>query len=334
MTDINDTFLTPNVIQVQPLGKFRWEIILSPFSRGMGFTLGTALRRILLSSMAGAAITEVDIEGVLHEYTAVDGLKEDVVEVLLNLKEVALILYNVDEASIQLHKTGPGPVLAGDFQLDSNIEIVNPEHVIAHLSDGGSLHMNAKVSRGRGYQVAHPIVADNADAEELPQRQVGVLYLDASFSPVKRVSYTVETARVGQRIDLDKLIIDLETDGTLDPEEAIRSAATILQQQLMAFVDLEYEKNTDKNDNALECDPILLRSVDDLELTVRSANCLKAESIHTIGDLIQKTEVELLKTPNLGKKSLTEIKAVLASHSLSLGMHLENWTSPKVTEKQ
>lgn len=315
-----DHFLTPKSVDVQPLGPFSYRIVLEPFERGFGHTLGNALRRILLSSMPGAAVVEVDIEGVLHEYSAIDGVREDVVEILLNLKQLSLSLRDKEEANIQLHKKGPGVVRASDFQLDGNVEIVNSDLVIAHLSDNGKLHMNVKVARGRGYEP----VANRPVDDENP-RQIGVLPLDASFSPVRRVTYTVENARVEQRTDLDRLVLEIETNGTIDPEEAIRRAATILQQQLGAFVDLRHENGAFRQNKEPDFDPILLRPVDDLELTVRSANCLKAENIHFIGDLIQKTEVELLKTPNLGKKSLTEIKSVLAARSLSLGMRLENW---------
>ncbi len=324
-----EKFLTPKVIQVQAIDRFRSKISLEPFERGFGHTLGNALRRILLSSMPGAAIVQVDIEGVLHEYSVIEGVKEDVVDILLNLKTVAIILHDREEAAIYIDKQGPGVVVAGDFQLEHGMEIVNPDQVIAHLGDNGKLRINAKVVCGRGYQVA----ASRATLEEGEQQQLGVLALDASFSPVKRVTYTVENARVEQRTNLDKLVLELETNGTLEPEEAIRRAATILQHQLASFVDLRHEANARAENHAPEFDPILLRPVDDLELTVRSANCLKAENIHHIGDLIQKTEVELLKTPNLGKKSLTEIKSVLATHALSLGMRLENWPPANLKEE-
>lgn len=313
-------FLRPREIKVEEVSATRAKVILEPFERGYGHTLGNALRRILLSSMPGCAVVEVEIEGVLHEYSAVEGVQEDVIEILLNLKDVAILLHGRDEAVLTLNKKGPGAVTAGDIQLDHDVEIVNPEHVIAHLNDAAEIKMQLRIQRGRGYEPA--------DARQSPEdetRSIGRLQLDATFSPVRRVSYVVESARVEQRTDLDKLIIDLETDGTLDPEEAIRRSATILQEQLAAFVDLETDKEQEPEEEEDQIDPILLRPVDDLELTVRSANCLKAENIYYIGDLIQRTEVELLKTPNLGKKSLTEIKDVLASRGLSLGMRLENW---------
>lgn len=319
MQTATNEFLTPNHIDLTEISPTEAKVVLEPLERGFGHTLGNALRRILLSSMPGSAIVEVQIEGVEHEYSTLEGVQEDVIEILLNLKGVALALSKRDEAHLTLSRTG-GVVTAGDIQRDHDVEIANPDHVIAHLADDTTLTMTLKVATGRGYQ---PVDSRYNDDEETSA--IGVLKLDASFSPVMRVAYTVDSARVEQRTDLDKLIIDLETNGTLDPEEAIRKSATILQQQLTAFVDLEATDIAQTQDQEDLIDPVLLRSVDDLELTVRSANCLKAESIYYIGDLVQRTEVELLKTPNLGKKSLTEIKDVLASRELSLGMRLENW---------
>ncbi len=313
-------FLTPKHIQVDQVSDTRATVILEPLERGFGHTLGNALRRILLSSMPGCAITEVEIDGVLHEYSTIEGVQEDVIEILLNLKGVAVKLNSSDEAELSLDKSGSGVVTAGDFQLDHDVEIANPDHVIAHLNESGRLKLSAKVGRGRGYEPADIRIADDEEG-----RVIGSLLLDASYSPILRVSYNVDSTRVQQRTDLDKLIIDMESNGTLSPEEAIRRAATILQQQVSIFVDLEKEKEPEAQEEEDEIDPVLLRPVDDLELTVRSANCLKAESIYYIGDLIRRTEVELLKTPNLGKKSLTEIKDVLASRGLSLGMRLESW---------
>ncbi len=313
-------FLTPRHIDVEEISATRAKVTLEPLERGFGHTLGNALRRILLSSMPGCAIVEAEIDGVLHEYSAIEGVKEDVIEILLNLKGVAIQMHGRDEATLVLSKKGSGAVTAADIQLDHDVEIVNPDHVIAHLNDAGELNIKLKVARGRGYE---PADARRSDEDE--SRSIGRLQLDATYSPLYRVSYVVERARVEQRTDLDKLILDLETNGTLDPEEAIRRAATILQQQLAVFVDLEGDAQPEPEEQEDEIDPILLRPVDDLELTVRSANCLKAENIYYIGDLIQRTEVELLKTPNLGKKSLTEIKDVLASRGLSLGMRLDNW---------
>ncbi len=326
-------FLTPRVIDVQAIDQNHAKVILEPLERGFGHTLGNALRRILLSSMPGSAICEVEIEGVLHEYCTVEGVQEDVIDILLNLKGIAVQLHNRNEATLMLEKHGPGVVTAGDIALDHDVEVINPEHVIATLAPGGTLKMMLNVKRGRGYVPATMRKLPD-DEEQQPSQTIGRLQLDASFSPVRRVSYVVERARVEQRTDLDKLILDLETNGTLDPEEAIRRSATILQQQLAVFVDLQGEQAQEPVRQEEEVDPILLRPVDDLELTVRSANCLKAENIYYIGDLVQRTEVELLKTPNLGKKSLTEIKDILASHSLTLGMKLENWPPANLQEKE
>jgi DNA-directed RNA polymerase subunit alpha len=312
-------FLKPRLVDVQIQDDRRAKVTLEPLERGFGHTLGNALRRILLSSLTGCAVVEVQIEGVLHEYTAIEGVQEDVIEILLNLKGLAIRMHARDEATLTLRKKGLGPVLASDITLDHDVEIVNPDHVIANLTQDGELNMTLKIERGRGY-VPAPLRSGSDEG-----RAIGVLQLDATFSPVYRVTYTVESARVEQRTNLDKLIIDIETNGTVDPEDAIRQAAGILQDQLSVFVALQGKEDEQPEEQESEIDPILLRPVDDLELTVRSANCLKAESIYYIGDLIQRTEVELLKTPNLGKKSLTEIKDVLASHGLSLGMRLENW---------
>ena len=313
-------FLTPQVIHVDELDKYHSRVVLEPLERGFGHTLGNALRRILLSSMPGCAVEEVQINGVVHEYSTIEGVREDVIEILLNLKMIAVVLNGKDEVVLSLSKKGSGIGTAGDITEDHDVEIINSDHVIANLNDNGELNMHLTVRKGRGY-----LAADNRVAEDDETRTVGKLLLDASYSPVVRMSYSVENARVEQRTDLDKLIIDLETNGTIDPEEAIRCAATILQHQLNVFVDLQSEIIAEPEEREDEIDPILLRPVDDLELTVRSANCLKAEDIYYIGDLIQRTEVELLKTPNLGKKSLTEIKDVLATRGLSLGLRLENW---------
>lgn len=321
-TSIND-MLTPSVLKVQSDSPYSARIVLEPLERGFGHTLGNALRRILLSSMPGSAFTEVSIDNVLHEYSTIEGVQEDVVDILLNLKEVAIRMHTGEEAMVTLDKEGPCQVTAGDIQLTHGLEIVNPDLVIANLNKSGKLKMTLKVEKGIGYHTSDTFVRDLDD--ETKTRSVGKLKIDNTFSPVKKVAYSVDNARVENRTDLDKLTIELHTNGTLDPEEAIRISATILQRQLHAFVDMKFEEaRTDKKERN-DFDPILMRPVDDLELTVRSANCLKAENIHYIGDLVQKTENELLKTPNLGKKSLTEIKDVLASRSLSLGMKLENW---------
>jgi DNA-directed RNA polymerase subunit alpha len=319
----------PRNITVKSDNERHAKVILEPLERGFGHTLGNALRRILLSSIPGAAIVEVEIEGVLHEYTTIEGVQEDVVEILLNLKDVAIRMHNREEATLTLKKTGTGTVTAGDIALDHDVEIVNPDHVIANITKNAELNMTLKVIKGLGYQ---PSTVRRTGEES--DRPIGRLLLDASFSPIRNVAYNVESARVEQRTNLDKLIIELETNGTVDPEEAIRQAAGILHRQLEPFVDLQGTEEAAGAEKGPEIDPILLRPVDDLELTVRSANCLKAENIYYIGDLIQRTEVELLKTPNLGKKSLTEIKDVLASHGLSLGMRLENWPPASLQENK
>lgn len=320
--------LKPRLVNVQSISPRKTRIVIEPLERGFGHTLGNALRRVLLSSMPGCAVTEVEIEGVLHEYTTIEGVQEDVIDILLNLKNLAVILHTKDQAVLSLSKKGPGPVLAGDFILSHDVEIVNHDMVIAHLTQSGELNMKIKVEKGRGYQPAATRKASDAKA-------IGVLQLDASFSPIHKLAYSVESARVEQRTDLDKLIIDMETNGTVCAEDSIKLAATILHDQLSVFVDLEKMEGVEEQVGKEEekaFDPILLRPVDDLELTVRSANCLKAENIFYIGDLIQRTEVELLKTPNLGKKSLTEIKDVLATKGLSLGMRFENWPPDNLPE--
>jgi DNA-directed RNA polymerase subunit alpha len=288
--------------------------------RGFGFTLGNALRRVLLSSIPGYAITEVKIDGVVHEYSTLDGVQEDVVDILLNLKGVALKLHNKSETILTLNKTTEGPVTAADFETNHDAEIINPNHLIAHLTKGGKLNLEVKVEMGRGYQ---PVPARRKSNQE--DKTLGFIMVDASFSPINKVSYFVESARVEQRTDLDKLIMDVETNGVIDAEQAIRDAARILMGQLSVFANLESALTEVEVKQAPQVDPVLLRPVDDLELTVRSANCLKAENIYYIGDLIQRSENELLKAPNLGRKSLNEIKDVLASKGLTLGMKLENW---------
>jgi DNA-directed RNA polymerase subunit alpha len=322
-------FLRPRQIKVESKGDTNAKVVLEPFERGFGHTLGNALRRILLSSMPGCAVVDVEIDGVLHEYTTIEGVQEDVIDILLNLKNLFVILEDKDEAYLTLQKTGSGPVLASDITELSGVTIVNPEHVICNLNGNSSISMNIHIRRGRGYEAANS--RTYPEGEEQP---IGRLQIDASYSPMRTVAYTVDSARVEQRTNLDKLILEVETNGTIEPEEAIRRAATILQEQLSAFVELKDENDIEPVEEEPEVDPTLLRPVDDLELTVRSANCLKTENIHYIGDLIQRTEVELLKTPNLGKKSLTEIKDVLASRGLSLGMRLENWPPASILDSE
>jgi DNA-directed RNA polymerase subunit alpha len=320
-------FLKPRLVDVQTLSSTHAKITLEPLERGFGYTLGNALRRILLSSMPGSAITEVKIDGVLHEYSAMEGVQEDVIEILLNLKTLALRMHGRGEVTLKLSKKGPGAVTAGDIQPEHDVEVVDPKHLIATLTKDATLNMEIKVSRGRGYQ---PVTARTSTEA----RTIGVMQVDASFSPIRRVAYSVENARVEQRTDLDKLVLDIETNGVINPEEAVRRAANILQEQISIFIDLKNPEAKSEEKREPEMDPLLLRPVDDLELTVRSANCLKAENIFYIGDLIQRSEFELLKTPNLGKKSLTEIKDILAQHGLSLGMKLDNWPPASLKERE
>ncbi len=323
--------LKPRLVDVIKISEHHSRVIIEPLERGFGHTLGNALRRVLLSSIPGCAVTEVEFEGILYEYTTIDGVQEDVIDIILNLKNLAVILQENDEATLLLEKDGPGPVFARDIQLASDVEIVNGDLVIANLTQSGKLRMKLKIKRGRGYEsaTARKLIEENGP--------LGVLQVDASYSPINKVVYQVESTRVEQRTNLDKLVIDLSTNGTVDPEEVIKLAATILHDQLSVFVDFEKVLEKENIESPVEeetFDPVLLRPVDDLELTVRSANCLKAENIFYIGDLIQRTEVELLKTPNLGKKSLTEIKDVLATKGLSLGMRLENWPPENIAEQE
>jgi len=327
MQSFSTSLLKPRVVDVQAIAENHARIVIEPMERGFGHTLGNALRRVLLSSIPGCAVTEVEIEGVLHEYTTIEGVQEDVIDILLNLKNLAVILHSNDEAVVTLSKHGPGIVTANDIATTHDVEVINPDMVIANLTQSGDLNMSIKVEKGRGYRPA--TAAGHDSSEDSP---IGSLRVDASFSPILKVSYNVASARVEQRTNLDRLIMDLETNGTVDPEEAVRYAARILRDHLTVFVDLEGTVEPEAEEAAPDFDPVLLRPVDDLELTVRSANCLKAENIFYIGDLIQRTEVELLKTPNLGRKSLTEIKDVLASKGLSLGMRLENWPPESLVE--
>jgi DNA-directed RNA polymerase subunit alpha len=318
-------FLKPRIIDVQNLSPTHAKVVMEPFERGYGHTLGNALRRILLSSMPGYAATEVKISGVLHEYSTIEGVQEDVVDVILNLKGVVMKLHNRNETTLKLKKATAGPVTAADIEPNHDVEIINPDHVIAHLTQGGKLDMTIKIEKGRGYVPATSRRTDDT-------RSIGSILLDASFSPVRRVSYQVESARVEQRTDLDRLVIDIETNGVIEPEEAVRYSASVLVDQLSVFASLQSTSEERVESSQPQVDPILLQPVDDLELTVRSANCLKAENIYYIGDLIQRTENELLKTPNLGRKSLNEIKEVLASKGLTLGMKLENWPVAGLTK--
>ncbi len=314
-----DELLKPRIVDVRRISDTRMRVSLEPLERGFGHTLGSALRRILLSSIPGYAIVEVQIEGVLHEYTVIEGVQEDVADILLNLKELAVIGHK-DAAVITLNKKGAGAVTAADIKTDDTVEFANRNHVIANLSEKGELNVTLKVAKGRGYQPA-----SRTDGEH----PIGTLLLDASFSPVREVFYSVESARVEQRTDLDKLIIEMETDGTIDPEEAVRFAARILYSQLETFVDLRDMQAEKERPLDLAVNPILMRSLEELGLSRRAVNSLKAEYIYRVGDLVQKTEAELKRTPNIGMKSLEEIKDVLKVNHLELGVHLENWSPPE-----
>lgn len=330
MQNTISSFLKPKLVEVVSHNENHSRIVIEPLEKGFGHSLGNALRRVMLSSIPGCAISEVQIEGVQHEYSTIEGVHEDVIDILLNLKKLAIIMHSRDEVELTLSKSGAGVVTAADIELSHDVEIINPDVVLANLTDAGSLNIKLKAQRNRGY------ISSSIRKEQGETSAVGQLFLDASYSPINRVSYTVESTRVEQRTNLDKLVIELETNGTVDPEETVKLAATILHDQLSVFVDFEKvnEKIVEEEVPVEpEFDPVLLRPVDDLELTVRSANCLKAENIFYIGDLIQRTEVELLKTPNLGKKSLTEIKDILALKGLSLGMRLENWPPENLVEQ-
>ena len=309
--------LVPTEIQVENVSDTVSKVTLEPLERGFGHTLGNAFRRILLSSMPGAAVTDVVIDGISHEYSTIEGVREDVIDILLNLKDMPVKLIEGNEAELKLSVDGPCEVTSSSFEAPGNVELTDADHHVVSLVDKIKLNMSVFVRTGRGYEPA--------DIRDDENNTVGGLKVDASFSPVKRVSYSVENARFEKRTDLDKLILELETDGTIDAKMAIEHSATIMQQQLAAFVDLEAIAEQEAKKEQNDFDPLLLRSIEELELTVRSTNCLKAESIFLIGDLIQRSEFDLLKTPNLGKKSLNEIKDVLASKGLSLGMVLDNW---------
>ena len=316
--DIIKDFLTPTEIVVEELGPNRSKIVLEPLEQGFGHTLGNALRRIILSSMPGTAVSEVKIDGVLHEYSTIEGVQEDVIDILLNLKDLSVRLTEVEDAELTLNKSGSGTVTAADIDLPNGVEVVNPDHHIATLNAEGTLSMTMRVTRGRGFVPVKSLAEDEG-------QETGLLRLDATYSPIKRVTYQVDNARVEQRTNLDRLSVDIDTDGTLEAEEILRISATILQHQLSAFAELGRLEEVIEEKEEAKIDPIMLRPVDELELTVRSANCLKAENIHYIGDLVTRMESDLLRTPNLGKKSLNEIKEVLLSRGLSLGLILDNW---------
>ena len=331
LQQIYSNILIPQDFQVESADDKRIKVVLEPFERGFGHTLGFALRRILLSSMLGFSITKVNLDGVTHQYDTITGVQEDVLEILMNIKSIALKSTQAEPINISLDVTGPKTVTASDLLVEGNkAEIINPDHVICHINTSKNISMKLLAECGKGYVSANEL----ADKDSVNGHQVGTLYIDASFSPVTRVLYHVENARVENRTDLDKLILEIETDGTLSADDAIRRAATILQYQLSPFADLksqEEDEQTYLDDNV---DPIFSRLVDELELTVRAANCLKSENVRYIGELVQCTEYDLLRTPNLGRKSLSEIKCVLAELGFTLGMQLPNWVSPADQRKR
>lgn len=327
MQDPTFEFLKPKMVEVKSADKKQSSIVIEPLERGFGYTLGNAMRRILLSSMPGCAITDVRIAGVLHEYSAIPGVQEDVIDVLMNLKNLVLKMYARNEAVLTLKKKGPGVVRASDIKLTNDVEVIDPDHHIATLAKDAQLKLELTVRRGRGYQTVENRLRFSGSDDT---RAAGVIQLDASFSPVRKVSYRVEDARVEQRTDLDRLVLEIETDGSVSAENAVRRAATVLHEQIAVFVNLEESSVPNYAKESTALDPMLLKPVDELDLTVRSENCLKAENIYYIGDLVRQTETELLKTPNLGKKSLTEIKDVLAKHDLALGTKLERWPPPSL----
>jgi DNA-directed RNA polymerase subunit alpha len=318
--------IKPNKVEFTSSGRTKVTLVAEPLERGFGLTLGNALRRVLLSSLRGAAVTAVQIDGVLHEFSSIPGVREDVTDIVLNIKEIAIKMDGDDSKRMVVRKQGPGSVTAGDIQTVGDIEILNPDHVICTLDEGAEIRMEFTVNNGKGY-----VPADRNRAEDAP---IGLIPVDSLYSPVKKVSYKVENTREGQVLDYDKLIMSIETDGSVTGEDAVAFAARILQDQLGVFVNFD-EPQKDVEEEAvteLAFNPALLKKVDELELSVRSANCLKNDNIVYIGDLIQKTEAEMLRTPNFGRKSLNEIKEVLASMGLHLGMEVPAWPPENIED--
>lgn len=302
------------------------SVVAEPLERGYGLTLGNALRRVLLSSLQGAAVTAIQIDGILHEFSSLPGVREDITDLVLNVKEIAIKMQAEGPKRLTLNKQGPGAVVAGDIKVSGDIEVLNPDLVICHLDDGAEINIEFTVNTGKGY-----VPADRNRPDDAP---IGYIPVDALFSPVRRVSYKVDATRAGESLDKDKLTLQVETNGAISPEDAVAYAARILQDQLTVFVNFEEpskEKTTDTVPE-LAFNPALLKKVDELELSVRSANCLKNDNIVYIGDLIQKTEAEMLRTPNFGRKSLNEIKEVLAQMGLHLGMDVANWPPENIDD--
>jgi len=303
------------------------KIVAEPLERGFGMTLGNALRRVLLSSLQGAAVSAVQIDGIVHEFSSIPGVREDVTDIVLNLKQIALRLHAEGPKRVTLRKTGPGAVTAGDIEETADVEVINKDHVICTLDEGAEVRFVLTVNTGKGY-----VPADRNRPEDAP---IGYIGVDALYSPVTRVAYRVENTREGQVLDYDKLVMDIETNGAVTPEDAVAYAARILQDQFQIFVNFEEPSEArapDDDKPELDFNPALLKKVDELELSVRSANCLKNDNIVYIGDLIQKSEAEMLRTPNFGRKSLNEIKEVLAQMGLHLGMEAPNWPPENIEE--
>ena len=332
----NKQLLKPKSISISPIDgdNNSCKIVMEPFERGYGHTLGNALRRVLLSSMTGVAVTKVKIAGVAHEYAVIDGVSEDVVDILLNLKGLVFKMHGRDNVTLRLTKSGPCAVLGSDIALSHDVEVLNPDHVICSLTKSTEIDIEIKIESGVGYQTS-PVLVDDESLS------TGWIHIDAGFSPVTRVMFNVENARVEQKTDLDKLVLEVETNGVITPEDAVRTASKLLIEQLLVFAGLEHMPEMETVSNKLakvkeepEVDPVFLELVDNLELTVRSANCLKHLDINYLGDLVQFSENELLRTPNLGKKSLTEIKELLEARGLRLGMALDNWPPTSVKKKK
>ncbi len=320
--------IKPTKLDIEPGAdpKRTATVTAEPLERGFGLTLGNALRRVLLSSLQGAAVTSVQIDGVLHEFSSIDGVREDVTDIVLNLKELAVLSHATGSRKVVLSAEGPGVVTAAQIQESADIEILNPEHVICNLDDGASVHMELTIGNGKGY-----VAAERNRPEDAP---IGLIPVDSVFSPIRKCSYKVDKTRSGQVLDYDKLTLKLETNGALTPDDAMAYAARILQDQLQLFINFEEPKVVVEEEVVpeLQFNPALLKKVDELELSVRSANCLKNDNIVYIGDLIQKTEGEMLRTPNFGRKSLNEIKDVLVNMGLHLGMEIPDWPPDNIDE--
>jgi DNA-directed RNA polymerase subunit alpha len=318
--------IKPNKLEVVSSSAIKSVIVAEPLERGYGLTLGNALRRVLLSSLQGAAVTAVQIDGVLHEFSSISGVREDVTDIVLNIKEISIKMEGDGPKRMVIRKEGPGTVTAGDIQTVGDVQILNPNHVICTLDEGAEIRMELTVNTGKGY-----VAADRNRSEDAP---IGLIPVDSLYSPVRKVSYKIDNTREGQVLDYDKLTLTVETDGSVTPEDAVAYAARIVQDQLSIFVNFDEPQKEEIREEVAELafNPALLKKVDELELSVRSANCLKNDNIVYIGDLIQKTEAEMLRTPNFGRKSLNEIKEVLAGMGLHLGMEVPAWPPENIED--